>query len=476
LVGALFEQGATTATTIVLANLLTPGDFGLVAACTIIISFFNLITQFGFTASIVRRPDVGPAVASSLLWASLAVNSAVALAALPLTALAASAMGTPEAQPYVSLLLIVLPLSAFSAASRALLLRRLRFRAAYALDVTSACLYGVFAVALAAGWELGVLAVVLGRIASVAATAIAASVLAPISLFRRPQLSIIREDLGFSSRFFFMQGTTFVSKNMDYWAVGQMAGAHLLGIYFVAYVIPTVVRQRMTFLISDVLFPVMARIADDTSRVRAAYLSTVRVLAAIMLPILVGLALVTPEVISVFFGRRWSQAAIPMVIIFLAAAVESVTQIGASVFLARGKPGLVFWTSAVRIASLAITLPVAMATGELWSIAACVLFSTVTAAACAQLVMRREVDLRLGHTFTALAPALVWTATMSACVILLRMTTGGASDATRLVLLSLTGALSYAAVAALVFRSRAREALAEAVRLLTGRQSNRKVD
>lgn len=78
--------------------------------------------------------------------------------------------------------------------------------------------------------------------------------------------SSIRSDLRFNGGFFATSTASFVSKNVDYWAVSFTLGAAELGTYYVAFVLPNILRQRMTWLASDILFPVMARARHDHDR------------------------------------------------------------------------------------------------------------------------------------------------------------------------------------------------------------------
>ena len=469
LLTAAVEQATTMLTTMILARLLSPRDFGLVAAATLVCLFFQLVTRFGFGPALIRRQTVDARVVSSLLLASVGVNTLVAVAALPLAGLAASAVGAPEAAPFVALLLILLPLGPLASVPRSLLLRRMRFRMAYAIDIAAALVYASTAVTLAAAAGWGVAAVVTARLLSEFVAAVAALAAARVSV--RPGLhwSVVREETGFSSAFLVNQWMGFGSKNLDYWTVSQVGGPGLLGIYYIAYVIPSVTRQRMNSMVNEVLFPTLARIRDDPDRLVRAYLDVLRLLCFIMLPVLVGIAVVAPEVIAVFYGARWEPAAVPMAIIALAAAVECITQVSTPVLLAFGPPRLTVHVNVIRLVTIAIFLGAAARVGTLTAVATAVLAATAVTAVASQWLLLRLLPHRLRGFFAVLTPPVVCVVVMAGVVVAVDRLLSDTSAMTRLAVLVPVGALAYVVVAVLGFRRTFRPVLHDVRRLIGSR-------
>lgn len=468
LLTAAVEQATTMATTVVLARLLSPREFGLVAAATLVYMFFQLVTRFGFGPALIRRQHVDARVVSSLLLASVAFNGLVALAVLPLSALAADAVGAPQAAPYIAMLCVLLPLGPMSSVPRSVLLRQMRFRTAYGIDIAAVVVYAVTAVTLAAAAGLGVGAIVTGRILGASVAAIAALVAARVSLRSGLHWPTVREETGFSAAFLVNQWMGFASKNLDYWVVSLVGGPALLGVYYIAYVVPSVTRQRMNSLVNEVLFPTLARIRDDPSRLMRAYLDVLRLLCFVMFPVLVGIAVVAPEIVALLYGDRWSAAAGPMAIIALAAAIESVTQVATPVLLAFGPPRLSVHLNVFRLVTMAGLLLLAAQVGSLMAVALAVLGATALTAVAGQWFLVRLLPHRLGPFFRVLVPPSVCVVLMAVAVLLLRSALPEVGLPWRLSALVLAGASVYLGAAAIMFRRVSRTVWADARRLLGG--------
>jgi O-antigen/teichoic acid export membrane protein len=270
---------------------------------------------------------------------------------------------------------------------------------------------------------------------------------------------VIREERGFSSWMFTNTTLAWGGKNVDYWVVGRIGDARRLGIYYIAFVLPNIVRQRLTWTITDVLFPVLARMRDDLERYRAAYLRVLRLLLFVGVPVLVGIALLAGDVIELFFGGQWAGAKVPMQILSMAALLELLTQVVTTIFLADGSPRRSAGIEAVRIVTLAAGLAVAVVQESTRVVPFAVLAASAVACATAQVAIGRRLHLRPLMVLDALLPILQPACLMAGVVVVVERTTA---------LPTLGGALLLSAVGAAVYFGTGFVLYGSTYRLLTG--------
>jgi PST family polysaccharide transporter len=410
------SQSLTLLTTAVLARILSPADFGIVAIAAVVVGFFGLITEAGFTAAIVRRPTINPIVLSSAFWLAAALGTLAAVLAGVLASPIASLFGDVEAAPFVAVSAISLVFGLAASVPKGLLLRSLRFRAVSLIAVLNITSYATTAIICATLLDLGAWSIIIGKLVG--------SAVASLSTFIagrwRPQwtfrVGAIRQDLAFNAGFLGNRLVGYTAKNLDYWAVGRVLGSAILGAYYIAYIAPNLVRQRMTWVTQRALLPVFARIGTDSPRLVRAYLQVYRFTALIAMPALVGLAIVAEGAIDLVFGSRWATAAAPLSVLALAAAIESLHPVNATLFLSQGKPSLNLLVNSVRLVTLSIGLTFARQAAELNAYAYAVLAATTLAVIASQAIAFRRIPLRWTDYLRSLLPPTIATAIMALAV------------------------------------------------------------
>lgn len=381
----LVEQLLSVLVTIVLTRLLTPADFGLVTIATVVAQMAGLVTQVGVSAILVKRREVDSTVASTAFWTLLSLSTALAVAvtvaAEPLAALA----GNAAAAPLLVVLMSTLVLRAAASVPRALLQRQMRFRPLYLADLLAFVVYAIAQVVLAV-LGAGVWSIVIGQLVS--ATVLLLTVLALARWLPRPRFSwgVVREEWRFAGGLLATMVLSFSVKNADYVIVSWFGGAELLGVYYIAYVLPSILRQRLTWLTAELLLPVFSRIRDDRDRSRAAYVNSLALHTLVGMPAMVGIALTAEPLLSTFFGTRWQAGAAALRLIALAAAIEFMTQAATTVFTAHSRTRTLSSVPAVRLVAFSALCGALLgSTGfSLQLVAAAVLGSTAVAGIYAQ--------------------------------------------------------------------------------------------
>lgn len=385
---SLVLQVASAATTAILARLLARGDFGLIAIVTVVVGLLELAIGIGVGAAVVQAPRVTDGLLSSFFWLSLGLGAVASTVAVLSSPILAVAFGNAGAAPLLAVSSLTLFLGLIRTVPDSLLLRNLRFRSRSILGLAGFSVYSVTAIALATLTGLGAWSVVLARIGSSLVQ------LAGVFLLTKwaPRLIldwvVLREHLSFNLSYLGTNMVAYLSKNLDYLAVGRALGQEALGIYYLAYVLPSILRQRMTWVAQRVLFPVFARIRDEPVRLQRAYRDVLQMVVFLAMPSLLGLAALADVVVPVFFGGAWKKAANPMAILAVAAAVDALVPVSVTVFLAMGRPQRNLIGATVRLVTLSVGLGIAVHFGELVAFAWAVLLSSLSAALASQTLAR----------------------------------------------------------------------------------------
>jgi O-antigen/teichoic acid export membrane protein len=403
------QQLLSVAATMVLARLLTPADFGVVTASVTILLFVQLALALGWGAAIVRRPEASTAYLSTVFWVVTGTGTAMGAVMALGAPFLASLVGVSSAAPY----LVVLALSCIPGAAvivpQSILQRRLQLQAMHATSIVGFVAYALVQVVLAL-LGFGAWAVIVGMVVQSSVQLAGACVAArwlPRPVFR---WQLIAADFRFAGGLLFNNGLTYGVRNADYLVVGKLLGAPALGAYYVAYVLPQILRLRVTWVTGSVMFPVLARSRTDPQRTQQVYGHTLLLLAWIGFPAMVGLAVLAEPVVEVFFGPQWDAAAAPLRWLAFVALLEFVTFAPPMVAQVHGRIRLLLLTNVVRLVLLLASVTVAGITFKsIGAVAAGVFVATLLWAIHQQLTLARP----LGLAFAPLVPSLAALAALS---------------------------------------------------------------
>jgi O-antigen/teichoic acid export membrane protein len=335
-VSAWGQQGVQLVVSVVLARLLLPQDYGLLAMATVFVGFLAIFTSMGFGQVVIQRRELSDALLSSLYYVTLAIGGLLAI----ITAVAAPACAWIYRDPQVMPVMIVLGISFLISAPgiipSALLNRQMRFGRLAAGELAGVVIGGAVAITLAANGR-GVWALVAG---SLMGTAVGTVLFHVLSQWR-PKLRFCRSEVGSVFRFGAnMTGFgifNYFARNADNFIIGAFLGAGPLGYYALAYGILLKPREAVTNVLMRVLYPAFSRMQDDDARLRAAYLRACGAIAFVTFPMMLGLAAVADPFVSVVLGTRWLPA-VPLILVLAPlGALQSVWVPIGTIFLVKDR-------------------------------------------------------------------------------------------------------------------------------------------
>jgi O-antigen/teichoic acid export membrane protein len=358
-------------TSIALARLLEPSQYGLAGMAMILVSILTIFQESGVHAALVQRQDrIQEAVDAATAYTPLVglLLCAICLAGAPLAGLF---FHHHEVTDLVRGLSVVFLLRAISQVPMAVLQKELRFKPFVLVSLTGCVAQITVAVALALEGA-GAWSSIGGLIAF---EAWCAAFMWPICPMRphpfRASRKVLRELLAYGRHIVAFNIASTAYSYLDVSFVGRFLGASSLGAYTIGYQSGKQAVAAVTSVSNQLVFPAYSKLQDDLVRFRAAYLRSLRFITIVSVPIAFGLAAVSNEFIRVVYGDRWSPAAPVLAIMSMLGLVLSVTATMGEVLKATGRPGLLARFALLQSVLVAVTVPFFYRFG-IAAVAACV--------------------------------------------------------------------------------------------------------
>ncbi len=437
-------QISGTATTIILARLLSPSDFGLAGLALIFTVLFQLFADVGFTASLVQFENLSERDRSTAFWTGLAVAVACFGIAVLISPYVASFFNEPPVRWMFVAIAFGVVLGALSNTQAALLTRKMDFRRieirGMASSVASAVV-GITAALMGAGaWSL--------IVASLAGTVVSTTTIWIVSPWKPHllfSLRSLRRMASFSAGMLLSRFASYSDRNADNLLVGKFLGTAALGIYAIGYSVITVPFERIVAPIASVVTPAFAALQDDHEEARKLWLQAERLIAAVTFPAMAGVIVVAADFVPVVLGQQWTPAVIIVQILAWVAIIQSLSFPNAGLFLSRYRMG-----TFVRISLLTLGLDlVAFGVGLHWGVVGVAtgyaITNTLVIVPVSLLVACRILIISPVRLATELRGVVEATVVMVALVVGLRaiLELEGVSAPVRLVILVVAGAVVY---------------------------------
>lgn len=329
----------TLASLAILARLLAPADFGLLAFALVYITYAETIGDLGTAVALIYWPDRREDAAQLTFLMNVAAGVFWFLLTLAIAPLVADFFDNPEAAPIVRVLAFAFLIKFAGNTHDALAQKDLRFRARALPELGLTVMKALIAIALAVR-GFGAWSLVWGHLLGL----LTWTLLQWRIVSWRPSLRIPRD----LTKPMFRYGSGIVAVNViaavvhhaDLLVVGRMLGARALGLYQIAYKIPEATITVVIWVVSKVLFPAFSKRLSSGSDLDTAYLSALRYVAFVTIPMAAGLALVAEPLVAVFFGDQWLDAAPLLRWLAVYAGLRALGTHAGDVLKASGRSGL----------------------------------------------------------------------------------------------------------------------------------------
>lgn len=311
----LASSGARTGLAVlvvaILARLLDPADFGLIAAANIVVGFADILAYFGIGAALIQGESVDKHHIATGFTTCILFSLAVSCLVYVLSPSIAGFIKMAELKPVLRVMCILFPINAVSNVSAAILRREFRFRRLACADLLSYLLgYGSIGVSLAY-LGFGVWALVGAGLGLSAFRAVILFALQPYSVDLRISRGSFKKLASFGSGFTIAGIFNFAASNGDNLIVGRFLGAAALGIYSRAYNMMNMSNSVLGNVLDSVFFPAVSRVQDEQERLAKALRRAVTLAGTVFLPVCTGSIILAPELVSILLGPKWTGVVLP---------------------------------------------------------------------------------------------------------------------------------------------------------------------
>jgi lipopolysaccharide exporter len=324
----------------VLARLLLPSDFGLIALASSVTLALNYLRDLGLAATIISRHDLSRHAQATILTMIIGLSVALGLAGVALAPLIASAFNEADLTGVVRALALTICLGGFQGFGEAQLQKHLLFRERFIVMVGQAVVYSAVAIALAAMTSLGVWSIVIGRIAmSASGTVLVFVYAAPYWVIPRWNTEEARDALSTSVGFLAQVLLHFIRNNSDYVVVGRYLSAAQVGFYYTSYRLAELPFAAISDPVSRVTFAAFSEMRGRGEDVRGAYLSVLRLVAVVSLPLGIVLSTAAEPFTLAVLGEKWAPMVGVLSILGLWASLYPLQNTASWLLNSTGAPG-----------------------------------------------------------------------------------------------------------------------------------------
>jgi O-antigen/teichoic acid export membrane protein len=293
---------------IVLARLLSPSDFGLVAMVTVITEVFYVFKDLGLSYATIQEPKINHDQVSTLFWINLAFGIIVAAIIIMISPVIAWFYHKPQLQLITIISSINFLFVGLSTQHLALLKRNMAFVSIAIVDIAAAFISTVLAIGLAwqgwGYWSLVSRPIILGLITTLG-----------VWLFcrwrpRRPaRKSGVRPMLKFGANTLIGNIFDYVTLNLDKTLIGRKYGSDQIGYYQRAVYLSKIASDTLTMSLINVAVATLSKLRNEPNEYRRFYFKGLSIISFVGMPISIFMFIMSRDLVKVILGPQWDQTA-----------------------------------------------------------------------------------------------------------------------------------------------------------------------
>ena len=451
--GQMFRQVLAFATNIILARTLFPDDFGLFALAFAAAEIAQILTDFGLGAAIIQRQEKSQVALTTCFWLTMGIGMLIAALLMLGGPLLASFYGRPEVIFLVIPLAINMLICAGLVVPQAVLTQDLKFREITIAQIIGSIVASIGAISLAvAGTGVWALASqpAIGNI-------ITGVMLFYFSRWRptgSPVLQSIQGMINFSWKMLSVSLISCIGRNLHAFILGKQLSASALGHYNLASGITGSILFQISSVIVKVMFPTLASLRDDPTRLPAIWLKASSVIAIVSLPAMTGVIAVAPDLVPVVFGAQWIPATDVLRILCVVMAIQSVLTTASTVLMVLGRVDILLRITLTTVPAIGLALWYGVMYGIEGAAIGYALVNII-AYVVTSILACREIKIAPSRFFLELAPWAIASVVMAIAVASIAPWLSDYSPWARLVISILIGVVLYGTILLLIARKQA---------------------
>ena len=331
-------------TSMVLARLLTPEAFGVVATLTMIISFAELFTDAGFQKYLIQhefKDDIDKDESTNVaFWSNFTMSIIIWCIIIVFADPLATLVGNPGLGHVLIIACVSIPIAAFSSIQMALYRRDLDFKTLFKVKLVSLLMPLVVTIPLAF-WLRSYWALIIGSIAQHSVNAIILTYFSPWKPRRYYSFAKLKEMLSFTIWSLCEAVSIWLTMYVDVFIVGTMLSQHYLGLYKTSTTVVAQITTLITTATTPVLFSSLSRLQNDDVAFQNMFFKFQKIVGMLVIPIGFGIFCFSDFITDIYLGSQWTEAAGFIGIWGLISALTIVlSHYCSEVYRAKGRPKL----------------------------------------------------------------------------------------------------------------------------------------
>lgn len=335
LLGEALEFVLRLGSVIILARLLLPEHFGLISMVTAITAVGERFKDLGLMSATIQAPSLNHQQSSTLFW----INAAIGMALTILISALAYPIALFYRDPRLAFITIAIASTfAWSGAANqhhALLRRSMRYRTIAVIQLTASG--GSIAVAVLCALQgLGYWALVAREVTRSVFLSVGAWLSFPWMPGVPSRRTGVRQMLRFGVDITAVNILHLLTQSLDQILIGKVFGPHPLGLYRQGYQLALAPLTQIAYPIRVVAESALSRLQDDAARYRHYYRSILQTLSLVTIPLGLFMAVNAEEIVTVFLGRSWLEAAPVFRLLGIASCLRPAAETAGAVMVSRG--------------------------------------------------------------------------------------------------------------------------------------------
>lgn len=325
--------------TIIVARLLTPGDYGLMGLAQILIGFCFLVNNLGAVPALVQQREIVPSILRQTFALVLLSNSILYLIVFAGAPRISEFYGEPQLTAIIRVLALSLLIGAFSAVPYALLQRELNFKWMSLIEFAAGSLGALTTLAMAIAGN-GVWGLVTGSLVNTSLTTVGLVVLTRFRLTPLFRFAGFGRTLSFGLKVSGSGILWYVNRSIPGLIIGKALGSTDLGFYSFMYDFAMLPLTKLMGLTNQVAFAAYSRIQHDRELARRYFLESSRIMLLVIFPVSWGMAAVSDDLVAIVLGPQWLPATPVLQIVALGAPLRALTLIMNPLVSGLGRPDI----------------------------------------------------------------------------------------------------------------------------------------
>ena len=358
------SRGLSLLRKLVLARLLVPGDFGLVAYAALTIGVLQLFQEMGFSSALIYgkydNNDAADTTFAAVLMSSVLLYALAWLSAPPV----AQFFRNEALVSVLRTLSLTLVISSVSQVPLTLMAKGMGFKTKVIPEIIGGVMGSGASVVLAL-MGYGVWSIVYGQLITCTVISIAVWFFCPWRPRWKVNLKVARELWDYGRHIIASQIMVFFITNIDDAFIGRLLWDAALGTYTLAYDLSNLPATHLSRIVGQVTFPAFSQVQSDARRLRSAFFKSMRFVALAAFPIAIITLVFAEDFIVVAYGKKWFGSIVPLQLLTIYGLARAIAVTMGNVFKAGGRPKWLFYIACWRLTIMAALLYPAI---KLWGI------------------------------------------------------------------------------------------------------------